>query len=135
MSVSLRPALEATIAKTELARVESPRGFDAIVVGAGASGGMAALQLTAAGLDVLVLDAGWRDGFLQAPLRTATAALVRNIADPRLQTILPPKLVDYGTRALRLMGRLHQPVQTRCFAWPLAPDSFVCDRDRPYRAE
>jgi len=135
MSVSLRPALEATIAKTELARVESPRGFDAIVVGAGASGGMAALQLTAAGLDVLVLDAGWRDGFLQAPLRTATAALVRNIADPRLQTILPPKLVDYGTRALKLMGRLHQPVQTRCFAWPLAPDSFVCDRDRPYRVE
>ena len=133
MSLPLGQVLTAAIARTDLARLEG--GFDAIVVGAGASGGMAALQLTAAGLDVLVLDAGWRPGLLEAPLRTATAALVRRVADPRLQTLLPPKLVDYGTRALKLVGRLHQPVQTRCFAWPLAPDSFVCDRDRPYRAE
>ena len=97
MSVPPGPALSAAIARTDPARLENRRGFDAIVVGAGASGGMAALQLTAAGLEVLVLDAGWRTGFLQAPLRTATAALVRQAADPRLQTLLPPALVAWGT--------------------------------------
>lgn len=135
MSLLPGPALTSAIARTDLARLDERRGFDAIVVGGGASGGMAALQLTAAGLEVLVLDAGWRPGLMEAPLRTATAALVRGVADPKLQTVLPPKVVDYGVRALKLMGRLHQPVQTRCFAWPLAPDSFVCDRERPYRAE
>jgi choline dehydrogenase-like flavoprotein len=135
MSVSRGPALAAAIAKTDLATVEDPRGFDAIVVGAGASGGMAALQLTAAGLKVLVLDAGWRSRFAEAPLRTTTAAVVKRLADPRLQTVLPSQVVNLGTRALKLLGRIHQPVQTRCFAWPLAPDSFISDRDRPYRAE
>jgi choline dehydrogenase-like flavoprotein len=134
-SVSHGPALSAAIARTDLERVESRKGFDAIVVGGGASGGMAALQLTAAGLDVLVLDAGWRASFLEAPLRKATAALVRQVADPRLQTVLPPKLTDLGARALKLLGRIDQPVQTRCFAWPMAPDAFVSDRERPYRAE
>jgi choline dehydrogenase-like flavoprotein len=135
MSVPPGPALSAAIARTDLARLESRRGFDAIVVGGGASGGMAALQLTAAGLEVLVLDAGWRTGFLQSPLRNTTAALVRAAANPRLQTVLPPALVNQGTRALKLLGRIHQPVQTRCFAWPLAPEAFVSDRERPYRSE
>jgi choline dehydrogenase-like flavoprotein len=135
MTAPLGPALSAAIARTDDARLESRRGFDAIVVGGGASGGMAALQLTGAGLEVLVLDAGWRPGLLAAPLRTATAALVKGVADPRLQSVLPPGVVDLGTRALKLAGRIHQPVQTRCFAWPLAPDAFVCDRERPYAAE
>lgn len=135
MSAPIGPALAAALARTDPARIESRRGFDAIVVGAGASGGMAALQLTAAGLDVLVLDAGWRGGFFQAPLRHATAALVKGVADPRWQAVLPPQAVNLGLRALRLAGRLHQPVQTRCFAWPLAPDAFVCDRDRPYAVD
>jgi choline dehydrogenase-like flavoprotein len=132
MTAPIGPALAEAIARTDPARLEDRRGFDAIVVGAGASGGMAALQLTGAGLEVLVLDAGWRTSLWEAPLRHTTAALVKSVADPRLQTLLPARAVSYGTRALKLLGRIHQPVQARCFAWPLAPDSFVCDRDRPY---
>jgi choline dehydrogenase-like flavoprotein len=135
MNAPLDPALAAAIAKTDLGALESRRAFDAIVVGAGASGGMAALQLTASGLEVLVLDAGWPAGLFAAPLRTTTAALVRRLADPELGTRLPPGLAAQGARALRLIGRIHQPVQSRCFAWPLAPDAFVCDRDRPYGVE
>jgi choline dehydrogenase-like flavoprotein len=135
MNASLDPALSEAIARTDLATLDRRRGFDAIVVGAGAAGGMAALQLTGAGLDVLVLDAGWPADVFEAPLRTTIAALVRGIADPRLQTRLPPGLVAAGTRALRLLGRIHQPIQARCFAWPLAPGAFVCDRDRPYSVE
>ena len=134
MGARISSALQDAIARTDLASVERTQGFDAIVVGGGASGGMAALQLTGAGLDVLVLDAGWTSRFAEAPVRLATAAFVRRLADPRLQSALPPKLVDLGLRALKLAGRAHQPVQARCFAWPLAPEAFICDRDRPYRA-
>ena len=38
--------------------VDLTRRYDAIVVGSGAAGGMAAHVLTAAGLDVLMLEAG-----------------------------------------------------------------------------
>lgn len=122
--------LEAALRAADEERLDRP--FDAIVVGAGAAGGLAAWLLTEAGLDVLVLDAGWRPSFWQAPVRRATAALVRSVADPRLQTVLPPKAVDLGRRALRLIGRARQPVQTRCFAWEMAPESFVDDRENPY---
>jgi choline dehydrogenase-like flavoprotein len=107
-------------------------GFDAIVVGAGAAGGLAAMQLTQAGLDVLVLDAGWTPPFWRAPARRSVARLVTSIADPRLQQVLPPRAVMLGRRALRVAGKLFQPVQSRCFAWELAPDAFVDDRECPY---
>ncbi|MEZ5364350.1 MAG: GMC family oxidoreductase N-terminal domain-containing protein [Bryobacterales bacterium] len=42
----------------EITRETPTRTFDAIVVGTGATGGWAAKQLTEAGMDVLVLDAG-----------------------------------------------------------------------------
>ncbi len=135
MSFPIGPALAEAIARTDPGALDSAAGFDAIVVGAGASGGLAALQLTGAGLAVLVLDAGLRPGFFAAPVRTTTHALVKGLADPKLQTVLPPRLVDTGVRALRLLGRVDQPVQARCFAWPLAPDSFVSDRERPYQVE
>jgi choline dehydrogenase-like flavoprotein len=129
------PALAEAIAAASLQRLEDPRGFDAIVVGGGASGGMAALQLTRAGLSVLVLDAGWPLDPAAEPLRYLTARFVKSAADPRLQAVLPPKAIALGQRALRFMGKAHQPVQTRCFAWMLAPESFVSDRRRPYVAE
>ena len=126
------PALCAAIDAATIDRLEDSRGFDAIVVGAGAAGGLAAQLLTEAGLTVLVLDAGWRDRFLKAPLRRMIANVIGIVADPRLQDTLPPRVIDIGRRALRFAGRIHQPVQARCFAWELAPECFVDDRENPY---
>ncbi len=128
-------ALDAAIRTATPDRIEDPRGFDAIVVGAGAAGGMASMCLTQSGLSVLVMDAGYRAPFWRAPLRRITSAVVRRVADPRLQAVLPPRIVALGRRGLQLAGKIRQPVQTRCFAWALAPESFVDDRDNPYLIE
>jgi choline dehydrogenase-like flavoprotein len=127
-SAGVRAAIDATTSH----RLEDARGFDAIVVGAGAAGGLAAQLLTQAGLTVLVLDAGWRGTFLHAPLRRLISAVVRSVANPRLQDILPPRVIELGRRILRLAGRIHQPVQAKCFAWEMSPDCFVDDRENPY---
>jgi choline dehydrogenase-like flavoprotein len=126
------PELRAAIDAATIDRLEDARGFDAIVVGAGAAGGLAAQLLTQAGLTVLVLDAGWRGRFLEAPLRRLIANVIGFVADPRLQNTLPPRVVDFGRRALRIVGKIHQPVQAKCFAWELAPECFVDDRENPY---
>jgi choline dehydrogenase-like flavoprotein len=127
-SLELQAAIQAATSE----RVQAPRGFDAIVVGAGAAGGMAALLLTEAGMSVLLLDAGWRPRFRDAPLRQTTAAIVKRVADPRLQSMLPAPVVRLGRKALRAAGHFHQPVQTKCFAWEMAPDAFVDDKENPY---
>jgi choline dehydrogenase-like flavoprotein len=124
--------LRAAIDAVTFDRLLDARGFDAIVVGAGAAGGMAAMLLTNAGLSVLVLDAGWRTPFFQAPLRRLTSNAIQFVADPRLQAVLPPRVIDLGRRALRVAGRIYQPVQSKCFAWELAPECFVDDRENPY---
>jgi choline dehydrogenase-like flavoprotein len=67
---------------------------DALVIGSGAAGGLAALLLTEAGLRVLVLEAGSRY----------------------------PSVPGIG----------RQPIQSRCYAWHLAPESYVDDLDCPY---
>jgi choline dehydrogenase-like flavoprotein len=126
------PGVRAAIDATTIDRLEDARGFDAIVVGAGAAGGLAAQLLTEAGLTVLVLDAGWRGTFLHAPLRRLISGVVRSVANPRLQDVLPPRVIDLGHRVLRLAGRIYQPVQSKCFAWEMAPDCFVDDRENPY---
>lgn len=128
-------ALARAIAEATPRRLESARDLDAIVVGAGAAGGMAAMRLTEAGLRVLLLDAGWPTGFLDAPARKLACGVVQTLAHPRLQALLPPKLTILGRRALKLAGQFDQPVQSRCFAWPLAPDAFVSDREAPYVEE
>jgi choline dehydrogenase-like flavoprotein len=126
------PALEAAIRAASLDRLQGRRAVDAVVVGAGAAGGMAALRLTQAGLRVLVLDAGWRTSFGEAPLRTTALRAASALAEPGLWTALPPRVLDMGLKALKLVGKARQPVQSRCFAWALAPDAFVDDRDHPY---
>ncbi|MEO1206258.1 MAG: GMC oxidoreductase [Pseudomonadota bacterium] len=126
--------LDAVTSRTTDDVLDASGGFDAIVVGAGAAGGLAAMLLTQGGLKVLVLDAGWRPGFLRAPLRTMTAAAVQALTNPALQRVLPARLIHMGDRALRLVGRARQPVQSRCFAWGMAPAAFVDDRDHPYVA-
>ena len=122
---------DAIFAKT-LTRLDDPRSFDAIVVGAGAAGGLAAMLLTQFGLKVLLLDAGWQSRFTDAPLRQLISGTVSALSNTSLQSILPPRLLNIGRRALRVAGSLYQPVQSKCFAWALAPEAFVNDRDSPY---
>ncbi len=125
-------ALQGAIDAATIDRMEDPDGFDAIVVGAGAAGGLAAMLLTRAGLKVLLLDAGWHSGFRNAPLRHLIWGVVGTVADPRLQAWLPPGVINFGRRVLRVAGRIHQPIQSKCFAWELSPGSFIDDRENPY---
>ena len=129
---AMNSALHAAIDAATIDRIEDPSGFDGIVVGAGAAGGLAAMLLTRAGMKVLLLDAGWHSGFWNAPLRQLIWSVVGRVADPRLQTVLPPAVITLGRRVLRVAGSIHQPVQSQCFAWELSPGSFVDDRENPY---
>jgi len=106
--------------------------FDAVVVGAGAAGGLAAERLTQGGLNVLVLDAGFRAPFLRAPLRRLISETVSRLANPNFLPFMPPFLLYNGRRALKLLGHIHQPVQTKCYAWEGRPEAFVDDRECPY---
>lgn len=108
------------------------RQHDAIVVGAGASGGLAAALLCESGMSVLLLDAGSHYPFWKKPLSKTVSAAIGAISDPRLANILPPRLINAGTKVLRGVGRIRQPVQTECFAWVQKPGGFVDDRDHPY---
>jgi choline dehydrogenase-like flavoprotein len=112
--------------------LERPAGFDAIVIGAGASGGWAARLLCEAGLEVLVLDAGWRAPFLTQPIRQATAASIARMADPRALRFLPPRVIYKGRQVLKALGRRRQPVQSLCYAWERDPAAFVDDIENPY---
>src|SRR4051794_24511536 len=60
MIEEMDPELIGAILAATPERVSDPKGFDAIVVGAGAAGGLASLLLTEAGMSVLLLDAGWQ---------------------------------------------------------------------------
>lgn len=106
--------------------------YDAIVVGAGAAGGLASLLLTEAHLRVLTLDAGWRPPMWRAPYRRAVAALTPRLAALRHATFLPSVLSEVGQRGLKALGLARQPTQSKFFAWMLAPHLFVDDREHPY---
>ena len=129
------PRLEQAIRATGIDVVEDPTAHDAIVVGAGAAGGLAAALLCEAGLRVLVLDAGYRKRFWRAPVQRSLATALAAIADPRLLRILPSGVVWRGERALRMLGRRRQPIQSRCYAWLTAAELFVDDVDNPYETE
>jgi len=106
--------------------------YDAIVVGGGAAGGLAASLLCEGGLKVLLLDAGYEAPFWRRPFRTTTASLIQAVADPRLLKVIPHRVVNVGRKALRTVGTIRQPVQTQCFSWEQAPAGFVDDLDHPY---
>ncbi len=92
-----------------------PSHYDAIVVGAGPTGGWVAKTLTEAGMQVLVLEAGEPE-----PMRRARLLVhrVRRRA---------------GYRAERDSGALaRQRVQSNCYAWSADPAAFVDDCDNPY---
>jgi len=87
--------------------------FDAVIVGTGLTGGWAAKELTEAGLEVLLLDAG--------PLLPPAAA-----AD-----------LSYWTPKRRKeAAATSQPIQSRHPAWWKSnPQLFVDDQENPYRTD
>lgn len=94
-----------------------PQTYDAVIVGSGASGGWVAKQLTEAGLQVAVLEAG----------RTL---------DPAVDYTEHKKPYDMPFRGRRLASRerqARQPVQTLCYQCDEYTDHlFVDDIDNPY---
>src|SRR5262245_54722152 len=105
---------------------------DALVVGAGAAGSLAAMLLTEAGLRVLVLDASSPRSTIRSPLRRLTGSFVRRLTEPTGLGLLPAALIPKGRRALKVLGRWRQPIQSLCYAWERAPAAFVDDIDCPY---
>src|SRR5580704_5232180 len=111
------PMLTTALRATTLEVARAAGHYDAVVVGAGAAGGLAALLLTEAGLRVLVLDAG----MVRSPIRSFSRRLSRGLTRRLL-----------GTAALAALDRRRQWIQTQCYAHPFAPDAFVDDLDCPY---
>jgi choline dehydrogenase-like flavoprotein len=111
------PGFGARLAARSAAQALLPRRavHDVIVVGSGATGGWAAKQLTEAGLDVLVLEAG--RGWLE---ETAVDTLHR----ARRRAGYPVE------RDPRVLAR--QATQSTCSAWAGHPHAFVDDVDNPY---
>jgi choline dehydrogenase-like flavoprotein len=126
------PALSDTIEATTLDAIRGPNRHDAIVIGAGAAGSLAASLLVERGLRVLLLDAGLPRRPQAAIFRRMAGAVVRRLTTPGGLRFLPPALIPKGRAALRILGRWRQPIQSRCYAWERAPDDFVDDRDCPY---
>src|SRR5215471_3658892 len=86
-------ALAAVLRATTPEVLHAASTHEAVVIGAGAAGGLAALLLTEAGLRVLVLEAGSSS----SPVEWRFPAAVRR-PDPS-----------------------RQPIQSLCYAWRLAP--------------
>lgn len=129
---TVRPEVAAIIEATNRKAPSDLNGHDAIVIGAGAAGGLAADLLTEAGLKVLVLDAGIRRSFWQAPAQRATSSMLAALATPQIVKIVPRGLLWKAERVVRKIGAMQQPVQTRCYAWPSASEDFVDDKRHPY---
>ena len=86
------PALAAALRVTTPEVLRAAEAYDALVIGAGAAGGLAALLLAEAGLRVLVLEAG-------------------RARDPGSRSRLVSPLL--GPVALEILRR-RQPIQSRC---------------------
>ncbi|MGR3465067.1 GMC oxidoreductase [Limimaricola sp.] len=127
MSLADAPCREAS-----LDELRAGTGYDAIVIGGGATGGLAAEQLTEAGRRILLLDAGYSKPLGEAPVGRIVSTLTKVAAQPAVQRALPYRALVLGQKILRGAARFRQPVQSQCYAWPSAPDAFVDDVDNPY---
>src|SRR6185437_13122962 len=86
-------ALSVVLQSTTLDALEATGSHDAIVIGAGAAGGLAAMLLAESGLRVLVLDAGLPRSRLQAPLRKLLGRLSSLLSTTEGLKFFPPALV------------------------------------------
>jgi choline dehydrogenase-like flavoprotein len=111
------PAISAALRASTLNTIGAADPCDAIVIGAGAAGGFAAVLLAEKGLRVLILDAG--------SARSRLGSLSRRIG--RIGT---SRLFN-AARLQRIETR-RQPIQSRCYAWRFAPDAFIDDIKCPY---
>ncbi len=109
--------------------------FDAIVVGSGAAGGVAAAKLCEQGLRVLVLEAGELPVSSRRPYTKAVSKAVKVLLDNGVERHLPTPILRAGEKFVRLAGRIRQPVQSKLYAWALAPESLVDDVDCPYSTD
>jgi choline dehydrogenase-like flavoprotein len=125
----LGPALLEAMHATSIEAASSKNSYDAIVVGAGATGGLAALLLTKAGLKVLVIDAGAS----RLTLGWAARGFVHRAA-ARMLRGAGPRILNYilSTYVGRFAMASRQPIQSQCYAWANAPEQFVDDIDCPY---
>jgi choline dehydrogenase-like flavoprotein len=131
-AVKSPPALDVALQATTLQALRATKAHDAIVVGAGAAGGLAAMLLAEAGLRVLVLDAGLRSRWWHGPVRRLSGKIARRLAAPDALGKLSPLVVPHARRAIRTVGRWRQPIQSHCYTWDQAPHAFVDDLDCPY---
>ena len=110
-------ALATAIRTTTVGVVRATGFYDALVIGAGATGGLAALLLAEAGLRVLVLDAG--------PIKSAIRLLSRRVIRRTICQLLGPAQYE-------ALSQRRQPIQSRCHAWSFAPEAFIDDIECPY---
>jgi choline dehydrogenase-like flavoprotein len=125
-------ALSVVLQSTTLDALEATGSHDAIVIGAGAAGGLAAMLLAESGLRVLVLDAGLPRSRLQAPLRKLLGRLSSLLSTTEGLKFFPPALVPAARAGAMLLGKWRQPIQSQCMTWMMSPNSFVDDYDCPY---
>jgi choline dehydrogenase-like flavoprotein len=92
--------------------------YDAVIIGSGPTGGLAAKLLSEAGLETRVVEAG--PGMLEARALTTYHAARRRLG----------YRIDEDPAAVR-----RQRVQSSCYAWVYDPHAFVDDIDNPCTIE
>ena len=128
----LSEELSEASARAERHSADGSTHYDAVVVGAGASGGLAAELLTAAGLEVLLLDAGTPDGGDRPPFSRVLTRKLATVPDSTHAGFLTRPLQAALQKPLGPLGRMRQPTQSRCHAWHRKPNAYVDDIDCPF---
>jgi choline dehydrogenase-like flavoprotein len=108
------------------------RHYDAVVVGAGASGGLAAELLTTAGLEVLLLDAGTPDSGDRLSISRILTRELASLPEWARADFLNRPLQAALQKPLGVFGQIRQPIQSQCHAWHRKPDAYVDDIDCPF---